>query len=148
MSKTITSANNTVILNIPGVFGNPIELDKWAADDAFTVEGITTGEVMQGVDGKISRGWVPSLRVFAFTLMADSSSCVDMDTLNSAQQAIKEFYSIAATIYMPGPGIQYNCRAGILTKYSPMAEAKKVLQPRKFEITFGRMDPAPMPPYV
>ena len=56
--SSITSANAIFLLSISGLYSVPQQLQGFAADDIFDVSGVSPGEVMMGVDGKLSGGFV------------------------------------------------------------------------------------------
>jgi hypothetical protein len=99
---------------------------------------------MMGVDGKLSGGFVPNARKVKITLQADSASNKIFDDWNAAQETAKEVYIASGVIALQGTGQKYQATRGFLTGYSPMPAAKKVLQPRTFEITFESITPVPV----
>lgn len=142
--STLTSANATLMLAVANLFNTPIQIQGWATDDAFTVADVETGETMMGVDGKLSGGFTPYPVPLEITLQADSSSNTFFDTLIQAEAIAREKYILSGTILIPSIGFLYAFTRGFLGKSSVMPPAKKVLQPRKFEITFQNVSRAPV----
>lgn len=134
--STLTTANSVFALAIASLYPVPQILQGYSTDDAFSTDDVTPAEVMMGVDGKLSGGFVPVPRVQTIMLQADSPSCVIFDDWNAAQESAREIYIANAIITLQGTGQKYALNRGIMTGYSPMPAAKKVLQPRKFVITF------------
>lgn len=140
---TLTSANSALSLQIAGLYPVPQSIQGYATDDAFAVDDVAPVEVMMGVDGKLSGGFTPYPTKLHITLQADSASNAIFDNWLAAQSAAKETYIANAAISLPGTGDKFIFTRGFLTGGSPMAGAKKVLQSRKFEITFESVSKAP-----
>ena len=144
MAKTLTTANSAFALQIPGLYPIPQLLQGYATDDSFAADDVTPAEVMQGVDGKLSAGFTPYMTKIAITLQADSASNDVFDNWLSAQNSSREVYFCNAAVSLQGTGDKYALTRGVLTSGSPMAGSKKVLQPRKYEITFESCTKAPV----
>lgn len=141
--KTLTAANSVILLSIPGLFNTPVQLQGYAADDVFDIEQLDTAETMMGVDGKLSAGWVPKEIKQSFTLQADSDSVAFFEQWYQAQQRVREVYAASGSTALPSVGRKYNMRKGFLTGYSAAPNGKKVLQPRKFVVTWEALVSAP-----
>ena len=89
-----------------------------------------------GVDGRLSAGFVFMPIKQTIALQADSPSTFMFENWYAKQQAIKDVYRATAQIVLPSVGMVYTCSNGVLTHYAPISDAKKVLQPRKFGITW------------
>jgi hypothetical protein len=142
MPRTITSANSSFVLNIPGVFPVPIPLEGYAADDAFMVEPFDTAEALMGVDGKMSAGFTPNVKNLTVTLQADSPSLEVFDAWVGAMETNREVFYADATIVLPSISKTYNMRKGALKNATKLPDAKKVLQPVKYVIAFEAIEPA------
>jgi hypothetical protein len=142
--STITSANSTLYLGVANLFNVPVRIEGYATDDAFTAADVTTAETMMGVDGKLSAGFTPYPVPLEIALQADSASMAFFEAVITAEALAKEKYIMNGTILLPATGRLYTFTRGFLQKASPMPAAKKVLQPRKFEIVFQNMTAAPV----
>lgn len=142
MAKTLTAANSVIMLTVEGLFDTPVQLQGFAADDIFDTDQLESAETVMGVDGKLSAGWVPAAVKQNFTLQADSDSLPFFETWYSSQQAIRELYIARGSIYLPAVGRKYAMNRGFLTNHSATASAKKILQPRKFMITWEALSSA------
>jgi hypothetical protein len=142
MPRTITSANSTFVLNIPGVFPVPLPIQGYAADDAFTVEPFDTAEALVGVDGKLSAGYTPTPKKLTVMLQADSPSLEVFDAWLGAMESAREVFFAEATIVLPAISKTYNLRKGVLTNAVKLPPNKKVLQPVQYTITFESIEPA------
>lgn len=144
MAKTLTSANSVLLLSIKGLFDVPFQLQGFSADDVFGVDDLDIAETMMGVDGKLSAGWVPKEVKQAVFLQADSDSTAFFEAWYQAQQSARELYFATGLARLPSVNRSYVMQKGVLTQYSPIATAKKVLQPRKFTITWEAITAAPV----
>lgn len=140
--STLTSANSALSLQITDLYPVPQAIQGYATDDMFSVADIATAEVLMGVDGKLSGGYTPVPKVFEIGLQADSPSNEIFEIWMNAQDAKTDLYIANATILLRSTGRSYALTRGILTMASPMPAAKKILQLRKFQITFESISSA------
>ncbi|HJW05309.1 MAG TPA: hypothetical protein VJ527_02340, partial [Rhodanobacter sp.] len=101
-----------------------------------------TAEVVLGVDGKMSAGWVPRMYTQTISLQADSPSIPVFDAIATAQDAAKTVFRLNGVITLPGVGMSYTMSRGVLTRYKPMSDAKRTLAPVEFQITWESVRPA------
>lgn len=141
---TLTTANSVFALSIANLYPVGQILQGYATDDAFAAEDISPAEVLMGVDGKLSGGYVPTPIPQTIMLQADSNSNAIFDDWYYAQKAAGELYIASAIIALQGTSQKYSMNRGILTGYNPMPSAKKILQPRKFVITFESVTLSPV----
>ncbi len=134
--STITSADAVYILTIPGIYSTGQSLYGFAVDDVYDTESLESAEVMMGVDGYMSAGFVFVPIKQGIALMGDSPSVDIFETWYQTQQQQKDVFFAGATIAQNSLGKSYTMTKGVLTGYSPMSDAKKVMQPRKFTITW------------
>src|SRR6266705_459928 len=140
---SITGANSIVLLSITGLFPVPQQLFGFAADDVFDSEAIASAEILTGVDGNMSAGWIYVPVKMSFNLQADSDSNKLFESWYAAQQAIQDLYFATGTVHLPATSRSYIMRKGVLSSHKPTPDVKKVLQPRKYEITWGQIVAAP-----
>lgn len=141
---TLTSANSVLMLGVANLFNIPQKIEGYAADDAFTVTDVESGETQMGVDGRLSAGFTPYIVPLEINLMADSASNLFFDVLMQSEKIAKEKYEINGSIEIPSIGYIYTFTRGFLKKASVVPAAKKILQARKFEIEFESMTWAPV----
>lgn len=141
---TLTNANSVFTLAVASVYPTPQLLQGYATDDAFTADDVAPVEVVMGVDGKLSGGYTPVPYVMTVMLQADSASCRIFDDWHAAQKAAKEVYTASGLIVLQGTQQKFAASKGFLTSYSPAPAAKKILQPRKFVITFEDISMSPV----
>jgi hypothetical protein len=141
---SITSANAVFMLSISTIFPSPQQLQGWASDDAFTTAVMKIAETMMGVDGLLSGGYVNVPVEQEVALQADSPSNAIFDQWRAAQLQVQDVYTATATIQLPGLGLKWAMTKGFLTGYPPLPDVKKLLQPKKFGLTWQSVVPAPI----
>lgn len=139
---SITAANAIFTLSITGLFPTPQQLQGFAADAVFETEPLQSAEVLMGVDGNLSGGFVNVEVKQGITLQADSPSIAIFDTWWSQQQAAKDVFTASGIITLKSVGTKWAMTKGFLTTYQPIPNAAKLLQPRKFGITWQSVSPA------
>lgn len=140
---SLTAANAVIMLSIPLVFPTPVQLQGFAADDIFSTEALDSAEVQMGVDGVMSAGFVFVPVQQRFVLQADSASNFIFDTWYNVQQGAKELFFATGLITLTSVGLKFAMVKGALTSYMPLPDAKKILQPRSFGITWQSAASAP-----
>ena len=141
---TLTSANSTLMLGVQNLFNTPIQIQGFATDDAFAAQEVDTAETMMGVDGKLSAGFTPYPTTLEITLQADSASNVFFDAIINAERIAREKYVLNGSILITSLGLLFSMTTGFLGKVTNVPAAKKVMQPRKFEIVFQTIVGAPV----
>lgn len=134
---SITSANSVLLIGVTGLYTVPQQLSGFDTDDMYSIEAVENKEVKMGADGHLSAGWIPQIKVMSVTLQADSPSNDFFDAWYAAEEAAEDAYFAFGTVVQPAVSKLYTLTRGVLTNYTPMAEAKKVLQPRKFQIKWN-----------
>jgi len=132
------------MLSVANLFPVPVQIQGYAADDAFMAEEVETGETYMGVDGILSGGFTPYPIPLQIHLQADSVSNNFFDAWISAEAQAGEKYIAEATILIQGTGALYTFTRGFMRKSAVMPEAKKILQPRQFNIEFNSISLAPV----
>lgn len=139
---SLTAANATILLAIPGLYSTPQQLQGFAADDVFTNEPVESAEVLMGVDGLLSGGFVYVPVRWGITLQADSKSNAVFDKWVQQQQANKDAYTANGVVLLTTLGKKWTMTKGFLTTFPYMPDAKKLLQPRKYGITWESVSPS------
>lgn len=133
---TLTSANSVFTLTVLSVFPSPQTLQGYATDDMFSVDGFQSVETAMGVDGYLSAGYTPMPKVMTVTLQADSPSLPVFDNWFAAQRVIKDAIVAAGILTVPSLRLTHTLVRGFLSSYTPLASARKILQPRAMQITW------------
>ena len=141
--RTITSANLVFMLSIDSIVTTPTRLQGFAVDDAFTQGEVTNAELQLGVDAQVGAGWVPVLIPQKFMFLASSPSVDLFEQWAATNAQQKSSFVAQGTALLTSVGKSYDLRDGYLTGYSPMPDAKKVLEPRGFTITWSLIQPSP-----
>jgi hypothetical protein len=139
----ITSANSILTLTIPPLFGTPEQLQGFATDDIFNVPAIESVELLMGVDGVLSGGFVFKAIEMEIMLQADSSSNSLFDVWWTSMVSNTITYQANGEISLPNIQSVFTFTGGYLTSYMPAPQAKKVLQPRRHRITWNMIAPSP-----
>lgn len=140
---TITSANSVLMLGVTSLFPTPQQIQGFSTDDIFSTDPLESAEVIMGVDGKLSAGFVYVLVKQMYNLQADSASVSIFDQWYAAQQSAQDLFFANATIVLPSLGQKWAMTKGVLSNYPPMPDAGKTLKPRKFTITWESISNAP-----
>lgn len=140
---SITAANAVITFSQPILFPSPQRIQGFAADDVYDLDAIKSVEASMGVDGVLSFGFVYAEVMQNITLQADSLSNTFFDIVWTQMQAAQDVYPINGVVQLPGIASKFRMENGGLTGYQPAPNAKKTLQPRKYQITWGRIFPQP-----
>jgi hypothetical protein len=144
---SITSANAKLtftVRNSLGIVVGPFTVQGYASDDAFATEQVESAQTMMGVDGILSGGFTPYAVPQQITLQADSPSIALFEAWLGAQNALKDTLIADGVLAYPSLQKSYALIKGFLTRVTPMPQAKKVLQPVTYEITWQTVQPAPI----
>ena len=139
----ITSADATLTMTQPTLFPTPQTIARFATDDVYDTPDIKAMEALMGVDGYLSFGFVFVPTMQNYTLQADSPSISFFETLFTQQRQAKTIYPVSGLIVLPSLDKKYIMTNGGLSGYKSAPDAKRVLQPMKFQITWESILPAP-----
>lgn len=140
----ITSSTTVLILSIPLLLPVPQQLQGWAADDIFSTARVVPVETMMGLDGTLSGGYIPTEKKMEIVLMAGSADNDFFDAWQAGQDASLAALPAFGMLTLPALGRAFTLINGYLTGYPPMSDGKKVLQPRRYEITWESIVGSPI----
>lgn len=142
---SVTAADLVVTLSIPLLQGlaGPVQIQGFATDEVTDIPSLKSAETMMGVDGILSAGFVFVPIPQTYALQADSASNAFFDAWWAQMQSTKSNYLALGMVKQPSISMKYIMNGGVLTGYKPMANAKRLLQPRSFEITWQNIVVAP-----
>lgn len=140
----ITSANAVYTLSIATLFPSPNVLQQFSAEDIFTTDAVAIAEVVMGVDGRQSAGYTPRSIPQQVSLQADSASMDLFDQWANNTRLNRQIYPAQGIIVLPSIGKTWTMVNGVLNMFPPMPNAAKILQPRRFTITWEAVLPAPV----
>jgi hypothetical protein len=141
---SITSASAIYALSIASLFPTPQQLQQFAADDIYDTDDVESVQVLMGVDGHLSGGFVFKEVTQNISLQADSPSNDLFDAWYSAQPTARDVFIANGSVTLISIGRMFTMTRGFLTRYKPMPDGKKVLQPRRYQITWGTVSAAPI----
>lgn len=141
---SITSANAVITLAVTGLFNSPQQLQGFAADDIFSTDAVDASEVSMGMDGILSAGYVPAAVSQNFMLQANSVSIDMFDQWYLAQRQIRDVFFAQGTIVLQSIDRKYALVSGVLRNYPPIADAARILRPRRFTIVWESVTPQPL----
>lgn len=133
---TITSVNAVFMISIFPIFPAPQKLQGFMADDMYDVEAVDIAEIVLGVDGYTSAGFVPYNTKQTVAIMPDSISINVFETWILSEKLLQEKLKASAKITLPATNAEYTLTGGILTSVVAVPAAKRVLQGRHFVITW------------
>jgi len=139
---SLTGATTVYQLAIENLFPAPQQLQGFAADDVFDTPSIQSAQVLMGVDGFMSAGFQFVEIKQSISIQADSDSNDIFDQWWEVQQQQQDVFFANAVVLLTALGKKWTMTRGVLTGYSPIPDVKKLIQPRKFEITWNSMSPA------
>ncbi len=140
----ITSANAVYTLSIATLFPSPNVLQQFSAEDIFTTDAVALAEVVMGVDGRQSAGYTPRSFPQQVSLQADSASMDLFDQWANNTRLNRQIYPAQGIIVLPSINKTWTMVNGVLSMFPPMPNAAKILQPRRFTITWESVLPAPV----
>lgn len=132
----VTDANAVFAISVPLWLPLPTQLQGFGMDDIFSTANVTPVQTQMGVDGQLSGGYVPTEKKTTITLAASSASNDFFDAWFAGMDGNLAAYAAEGVITLPSRGSAYTLIRGFLTGYLPINDAKKILQPRRFEITW------------
>lgn len=143
-TKTLTSANSVLAIGVTGLYGVAQILSGFAEGDAYSISAVDVSETLMGVDGVLSAGYIPQKKVMDVSIQADSSSIDFFEAWYAAQEAAQDVFPAFGNILQQSVGKNYLLARGWLKNYAPIGDAKKILQPRKFQIEWNSVIPMPI----
>lgn len=139
-TDTITSANSTGALTVPGVFPAPINLEGFSTDASVSLDAYKTSEPRMGVDGHLAAGYIPVPKILKMNFEANSPSQENLVVWNSAEEVAREKKTCELVFTIPSIKRRYTFVKGFLSNSSPMPAGKKTLDPTEWEITFEKVE--------
>lgn len=145
---SITSANAKLTLtvrNSVGIVVGPFTVEGYAEDAAFATETVDAAEARMGVDGKMAGGYLPRITRHTISLMANSPSIALMEAWDNAQRVLGDVLVADGFLAAPSLGRAYACVKGILTRLTPIPEARRTFStPVVYEISWESVTAAPI----
>lgn len=140
--RSITSANSIFTLSISDLFPAPVQLQGFSADNIFSTDPMDAAEVLMGLDGKLSAGFVYVPAVQHIELQADSDSNRLFEQWQAEQQRDADLFYAQGIVILQSIGTTWALTKGVLKTYPPMPDSAKTLRPRRYGITWEKVSPA------
>lgn len=139
----ITSADAAVILTVDGLYSQ-VPIQGFASDDMFDTDTVTNAETMMGADGNFVAGFVFNPIIFNISLLPSSASNGVFETWYAQENALGTKLNCSLIARLQSIGRSYSFTNGVLTSAPPTPSAKRVLQSRRYVITFGKFGFSPI----
>ena len=138
---TITSANASFIIAVPGLYPAGVTLAGFSAERAWETADLQVTESQMGVDGRKTSGYTPMMVEQTISLQADSPSKQVFNAIYRMMKATRDAVYITGSIFLPSTGESFAGVKGTLKNFKPLPDAAKVLQPMNFSIEWESLDP-------
>ena len=139
---TITSANSVLMLAIGGIAPIPQQIQGFSTDAAWAFDDIQTVEIVMGIDGNMSAGYVHVAKPMKITIMPNSSSAALFDLWYTSQETAAEIFYADGTATYPSTGKKFTLTKGVLSRTKVAPTVAKTLQPVEYEITWEAITPS------
>lgn len=141
--RTLTAANAIIMLGVEGLYSTPRRLQGFAADNVANIDPVTNAEVVMGIDGRLSAGFVHTQVQQSITLQADSESVDMFEFWHASQKQRREIYWAFGSILLKATGKRYVMNRGVLMAASLMPAINRTLQPRQFTLVWENVTVGP-----
>lgn len=133
---SLTAATATIMLSVTGLFPVPQSIAGFSADNVMANDPQDIAQTQMGVDGKLSGGFVFVEYKWNISLQADSPSVDFFEQWYAAQRLLKDVFTANGLVILKSINKKWIMTNGFLTTFPPMPDAGKILQPRRFGITW------------
>lgn len=141
---SITSANSVITISVTGIFSTPFQLQGFSADNIYDAPELEVVQTAMGVDGRLSGGFVFNPVVQTFSIQADSETNRFFETWAARMKTRKDVYVAQGTTKLVSVNRSYTMRRGFLTTVHQLAPAARILQPRRYTVTWESVTAAPL----
>jgi hypothetical protein len=128
MSGSITSANASLVLVIPGVFSSGVALQGFDVNDIFEPDAQTLTESRVGADGDVVGGYVFNLTKIRVMFQANSPSIPVFYAWKAAQDAAVDVIAGSMKIIAPSLGLDVNLEDVYCESLPMLPPLKKVAE--------------------
>ena len=143
---TITGASIVFTFSVDTYSPAPTTIQGYSPDATVDGESMAIAEVMKGIDGFGSAGFINTTLVTPFELIADQPSCAFIDGWAAAMKVLNGgtgdiLYARNGVITYPGLGLKAQATQGVLRNWKPIPTGQKLLRPRQFTIEWIQWSP-------
>jgi hypothetical protein len=135
MPGSITSANASIVLTIPGVFSSGVLLQNFAVNDILEPEPQTLTESRVGADGGVVGGYVFNLSKFSIMFQANSDSIRVFYAWKAAQDKQTDVIAASMKIIAPSQGYDVDLQDVYCESLPFLPPLKKVAEELKVSMT-------------
>jgi hypothetical protein len=128
MGQSITSANASIVLTIPGVYSSGVILQNFAVNDILEPDPQTLTESRVGADGEVVGGYVFNLSKFRMMFQANSDSIRVFYDWKAAQDKDTDVYPASMKIIAPALGLDVDLEDVYCETLPFMPPLKKVAE--------------------
>jgi len=129
MGISITSANASIQLTIPGVFSQGVLLQNFATDDIIDPEPQELIEARVGADGFVVAGYVFNLNNFRMSFQANSESIQVFYAWKAAQDSVRDVIDGTMKIIAPSLGLDVDLVDVFCKSLAFLPPLKRVAEP-------------------
>lgn len=105
MAGSITSANTSITITIPGLYSSGVLLENFDANDIIDPEAQTLTEGRVGADGELAAGYVFNLNKFRMAFQANSVSIPIFYQWKAFQDSKRDVVAASMKIISPSLGL-------------------------------------------
>lgn len=138
---TITAANSTLHLTVPGLYDSPVKVEGFASDAAVQVAQNNPAVTEMGIDGHLSMGWVPTAKEMTISLAADSPSLRLFEDWAALQESTREVIACNMEITIPSINRRIVGIRGCMTTCQTTPNVGQTLQAAQYVFTFESLTP-------
>lgn len=141
-NMTITSANSSMYLTVPGLYDAPVKIEGFATDVAAQVAQNNPAVTEMGIDGHLSMGWVPTAKELTIGLAADSPSLRIFEDWATLQETTREVIACNIEITIPSINRKIVGLRGCMTTSQTFPNIGQTLQAAQYVFTFESLIPS------
>ncbi len=125
---SITSANASIQITIPGVYSDGTLLNNFAVNDILNPDPQTLVEGRVGADGFVVGGYVFNLNDFHMSFQANSDSIPIFYQWKAAQDSIRDVIAASMKIIVPSLGLDVDLQDVFCRSLPMLPPLKKVAE--------------------
>ncbi len=134
--NNITSANASAILTVDTLYPAGIVLEQFATDQGINFDEVSYSQSRMGVDGKMTSGFIPSIKSLVLLLEASSPSLTALSQLAQMMTQNRTTYNCTLIVTIPSLNKVFTYSNGVLESGKVVPDNKKVLEPVSFRFQF------------
>ena len=143
---SITSANASISLSVASLLGATVlpqvNLSGFATDNIYSTNPVALKEIQMGLDGKLSAGRIFQAIEMTISLQADSPSIPWFDAWNALELAVTDTYWANGSVWLNSLNRKWSLNNGVLHNYQALPDAGRVLERRRYTITWESVSAA------